>query len=117
MLKDLVKASKTYVGKSDMTTGNKYKVTLRYNNKSVSMTYHDNCLNESGKDDFLYALILDGMAYKNCYNLVEFMYEFGYEEEKQAQKIYNSCKKQYEKMCKLFTEEEIDQLIEEYADF
>ena len=48
------------------------------------MTYHDNYLNESGKDDFLYALILDGMAYKNCYNLVDFMYEFGYEEEKQV---------------------------------
>lgn len=117
MLKDLVKASKTYVNKSEKTSGNKYRVILKYNNKSVSMTYHDNYLNESGKDEFLYALILDGITYKNCYNLAEFMYEFGYEEEKQAQKIYNSCKKQYEKMRKLFTEQEIDQLIDEYTDF
>ena len=119
MLKDLVKANKTYIEKSNVTSGNKYIVTLKYNNKSISMTYHDNYLNESGKDEFLYALLNDGMSYANCYNLIEFMDEFGYEPDtmKEAKKAYESCKRQLEKLEKLFTREEIEQLIEEFADF
>ena len=109
MLKDLVVASKVCMGKSKETSGNEYSVVLKYNGNSISMLYHDNYKNKSDKDEFLYALLLDGVAYENCYNLADFMDEFGYEDKTKATKAYNACKRQCEKLHRLFTYEEIEQ--------
>ena len=119
MIKDLVKASKVYLGKSKQTSGNEYSVVLKYNGNSITMLFHDNYLNESGKDEFLYALLMDAMAYENCSNLADFMDEFGYgyERRKEAEKAYKACEKQYNKLHRLFTEEEIDELYNEFEDF
>ena len=119
MIKDLVKASKVYLGKSKQTSGNEYSVVLKYNGNSITMLFHDNYLNESGKDEFLYALLMDAMAYENCSNLADFMDEFGYgyEQKKEAEKTYKACESQYKKLHRLFTEEEIKQLQDEFEDF
>ena len=119
MIKDLVKASKVYLGKSKQTSGNEYSVVLKYNGNSITMLFHDNYLNESGKDEFLYALLMDTMAYENCSSLADFMDEFGYgyERRKEAEKAYKACEKQYNKLHRLFTEEEIDELHNEFEDF
>ena len=117
MLKDLVKANKVCMGKSNKTSGNEYSVVLRYNGNCITMLYHDNYLNESGKDEFLYALLMDGLAYENCFNLADFMVEFGYEDEDKARKVYKACERQCNKLHRLFTVEEIEQLQEEFEDF
>ena len=119
MLKDLVKANKVCMGKSKETSGNEYSVVLKYNGNCITMLYHDNYLNKGDKDDFLYALLMDSFAYENCYNLADFMDEFGYEYEDKdkAQKIYKACERQYNKLHRLFTDEEISQLQEEFEDF
>ena len=119
MIKDLVKASKVYLGKSKQTSGNEYSVVLKYNGNSITMLFHDNYLNESGKDEFLYALLMDAMAYENCSSLADFMDEFGYgyERRKEAEKAYKACERQYNKLHRLFTEEEIKELQNEFEDF
>lgn len=117
MLKDLVKANKVCLGKSKMTSGNEYSVTLQYNGNCITMTYHDNYLNEGDRDDFLYALLMDSLAYEDCQNVNDFMLEFGYEDIKQATKIYKACERQYNKLHRLFTEKEIEQLQDEFEDF
>lgn len=119
MIKDLVKANKVCMGKSKKTSGNEYSVVLKYNGNSITMLFHDNYKNESGKDDFLYALLMDAMAYENCFNLDDFMDEFGYgyDQRKEAEKAYKACEKQYNKLHRLFTEKEIDELHNEFEDF
>lgn len=119
MIKDLVKASKVCMGKSKQTSGNEYSVVLKYNGNSISMLFHDNYKNESGKDEFLYALLIDAMAYENCSNLADFMDEFGYgyDQREEAKKAYKACGRQYNKLHRLFTEEEIEQLQKEFEDF
>ena len=119
MIKDLVKANKVCMGKSNKTSGNEYSVVLKYNGNSITMLFHDNYLNESGKDEFLYALLMDAMAYENCSSLADFMDEFGYgyERRKEAEKAYKACEKQYNKLHRLFTEEEIKELQNEFEDF
>ena len=121
MIKDLVKANKIYMRKSNETSGNEYSVVLKYNGNSITMLFHDNYKNESGKDDFLYALLMDAMAYENCFNLADFMdefdYGFGQTEKERAQKAYKACERQCNKLHKLFTEEEIEELQNEFEDF
>lgn len=119
MIKDLVKANKVCLGKSTKTSGNEYSVVLKYNGNSISMLFHDNYKNESGKDEFLYALLMDAMAYENCFNLADFMNEFGYdyEDEDKAEKVYKACERQNNKLHRLFTYEEINRLQEEFKDF
>ena len=119
MIKDLVKANKVCMGKSNKTSGNEYSVVLKYNGNSITILFHDNYRNESGKDEFLYALLMDAMAYENCFNLDDFMDEFGYgyEQKEEAEKVYKACKRQYNKLHRLFTEEEIKELQNEFEDF
>lgn len=119
MIKDLVKANKVCMGKSNKTSGNEYSVVLKYNGNCITMLYHDNYKNESGKDEFLYALLMDAMAYENCFNLADFMDELGYDydQRKEAEKAYKACERQYKKLNMLFTEEEIEELQNEFEDF
>ena len=119
MLRDLVSANKVCLGKSKETSGNEYSVTLKYKGGCISMLFHDNYKNESGKDDFLYALLMDGLAYENCYNLADFMDEFGYDydDKDKATKAYRACERQNKKLHRLFNFEEIQQLQQEFEDF
>ena len=117
MLKDLVKANKVCMGKSKETSGNEYSVVLKYNGNSITMLFHDNYKNESGKDEFLYALLQDSLGYEYCQDVNDFMLEFGYDDIKKAKQIYKACERQSKKLHKLFTDEEIEQLQEEFQDF
>ena len=119
MIKDLVKVNKVCLGKSNKTSGNEYSAVLKYKGNSITMLFHDNYLNKSGKDEFLYALLMDALAYENCFNLADFMDELGYDydQRKEAEKAYKACERQYKKLNKLFTKEEIEELLNEFEDF
>lgn len=111
---DKVKCTKTYIGKSDLTSGNAYRVTLSYNGKTTWFVFNDNCLNESDKKEFLGCLIMDSCSYDCCRNLDDFINEFGYEKQvSNGIKAFNGCKKQHERLNKLFSSSEQSQLIEE----
>lgn len=112
-----IKTTKTYLNKSKKTSGNKFKIKMTYKNKTIYFIFNDNYLNDSDKKDFLNALYMDSLSYEESQNIYEFMRNFGYEEEKEANKIYNACKKQYEKFNKLFNlqeQQKISKILENY---
>lgn len=108
-----LKVSKTIVGKSEMTSGNKIKVyiTNRRNNKRCWFYYNDNYLNQSNEKDFLVALYMDAISSNG--SLYDFIKEFGYDLKKGV-KVYKECLKSKMKYEKLFNTKE-QRLIENMA--
>lgn len=105
-----ISTTKTYIGKSDLTSGNAYRVTLTRNGKGIGFVFNDNIYNESDKNDFIFSLLRDSQAYENARDLTDFMLDFGYDNTPQAKKVYNACKKQSERLHKLFNNTEIEML-------
>lgn len=108
-----IKCTKTVLGKSAMTSGNAYRITLSYNGKRCSFTFNDNFKNESNKNDFINALECDAYAYASTRDLKSFMIEYGYNDYIEAKRAFDECKKQYDRFNKLFTKEEQNKIIEE----
>lgn len=104
---DKIHVKKTYLTKSDMCTGNKYRVTVYYNGKRCSFTFHDNYMNKSKKKELLYCLLLDAQAFDYNMDIYDFASSFGYKQCRDAEKAYAGCKRQSERLHKLFTDEEI----------
>lgn len=114
MLLNQIKCTRKSNGKSQFTSGKSFKVTLSYNDKSINFIFHDNYLNESKKEDFIYSLLADAQAYEYNPTFESFCYEFGYSSDSiKALKIYKCCKKQYAKLYNLFTTIEVNQLWQE----
>ena len=105
-----INTTKTYIGKSDMTSGNAYRITLTKKSIKIGFIFNDNIYNESDKNDFIYSLLSDSQAYEFCYNLADFMNEYGYTDGKQAKTIFDACKKQSDRLHKLFNNTEIETL-------
>ena len=105
-----INTTKTYIRKSDLTSGNAYRVTLTRNDKKICFVFNDNIYNESDKNDFIYSLLSDSQAYESTRDLTDFMHEFGYTDDKQAEQVYDACKKQSERLHKLFNDAEIKTL-------
>lgn len=112
-----IETTKTYLRKSDLTSGNTYFVTIQYNNKRIAFHYNDNIHNESNKNDFIWALLMDSNAYEFSCGLTGFMTEFDYDDETKARKIYNACKKQYNRLHKLFNANEIEMFEQIYQNY
>lgn len=105
-----IKTTKKLLGKSQMTTGNKYQIKITYKNNSCYMIYNDNFYNSSKKEDFIYCLMLDALAYIDSNeNYNNFCEMFGYDAG-QGMAVFNGCKRQYIKYNKLFNEAEQKQL-------
>lgn len=105
-----------YLGKSDMTAGDHYIVTLHRGNDSVSFDYHDNAFNDSDLTDYVTALVLDAETYKSQNWAVqdiidELSPKLSYE---QAEKMLADLKDNAEKADKLFTESEQKEISENY---
>ena len=105
-----VKGSKTYLGKSNMTSGNRYLITLKHNNEIVRFHFHDNYLNESTLKDHVYCLMLDAQTFEEHKNHLEFAKSFGYFDTNEAKRIYDQLNKQHTRYNKIFNEKEQKQL-------
>lgn len=112
---ELLKAKRQLKGKSPMTSGNKYQVTIgrKDNGKKISFVYHDNYKNESKLNDFMYAIISDMRAIEYCNTIEDFMKEFGYKTYEEAKRVFNGCSKGKEKLLSMFTIKEIVAMEEE----
>lgn len=109
-LYDSIKCKRTYIGKSHMTAGNAYRITLTYNNKQCRFIFNDNIYNDSKKSDFIACLLRDAEAYEFAGDLAGFMRDFGFLDGKEAKPIYKACEKQFYRLIKLFSREEIELL-------
>ena len=106
----MIKCERKKLGKSEMTSGNAYKITLSYHGHWCSFVFNDNFKNASKKKDFLYCLYLDAMAYENVRDVFEFAREYGYDDWHKACKPYSLCKAQSVRLHKLFNDAEIELL-------
>ena len=102
-----IKVTKTFRRKSEMCSGDAFLVTVTYNGKSCRFMFHDNYRNESSKEEILYCLLSDAEAFDYSLNYGDFAYVYGYKLCTKARKAYNGCKRQSERLHKLFTDEEI----------
>lgn len=80
---------------------------------SVSNYWHNKGATKEMIDDAVYCIILDGDSYKVNPNVEDFINEFGYDDDARGHKVYEACKKTYEGLSAMLTEEEIDSLYEE----
>ena len=104
-----INVKKAYLNKSEMTSGNKYRVTINYKGKTIWFVFHDNIYNKSGKIDFISCLLQDAWGYDDNRDIYEFAENFGYDyyaDLPKVKKAYYGCKRQYQRVNKLFTEAE-----------
>lgn len=97
---------------------NTYKVTIRYNGHQYSTTYTCNCREIVKKINVLDCLLMDADSY-DCYDCIEdFASEFGYdlytyEDRKQANEVWNGCKRTSKALHRMFTTDEIMELVDD----
>ena len=113
--------SRKYLGKSNMTSGNRYKITIERFisdncSKVITFDFHDNIENKSTIKDWLRCLLLDSEAYlENLWatktaSVYSFMRSFGYNDYKQARKTFEACHEQCRKLKYFFSSREIEVL-------
>ena len=107
-----IKFTRCNLGKSSMCSGDKYRIYMCYNGKKTSFIFHDNYKNKSGLKDYLYCLLSDKNAYEFTRSNEDFMLEFGYKTIREAKRIREACKRNGDKLSKLFTNEELDEIQE-----
>jgi hypothetical protein len=93
-------------------TANKYKATIKYNKKSLTIPYYTGCgwQRDPDLEDILGTLLMDAAYYD--YSFEDFAREMGYDpDSRKTKKIYNDIQKQTEKLNSIFSEEEQRELL------
>lgn len=105
-------------GPNDTQNHNKYRVQIRNKNGIVWFYWWDSVVNTKNKiaakpEDGLIALGIDAQAYNSTATIEDFIETFGYDktEKSVAQKAFEGCKKQMERVKKMFSKEELDVLM------
>jgi hypothetical protein len=92
-------------------TANKYKARISYNKKSMTLTFYTGrgWKRDLNLEDILGIILLEASYYD--YSFEDFAREMGEDtDSREARKIYNDIQKQTEKLNKIFTEEELEEL-------
>lgn len=100
----------------DGWTNHKYRARITRNGKTFSTTYHTGlAYNAPDKYDLIYCLVLDTFTYLECDSAEQLAYNFGMDdsEAKKSKQTYNSLKIIHDKMLKLFTMDELEDLASE----
>ena len=100
----------------------RYEVELLYEGKTYTTHFTDSVMAYRNGDsinfkDVMYGLLNDKSAYDNCTDIDDFANEFGYEKVSECIKAYKGCEETSKGLDKLFTEEELEQLREEFQDY
>lgn len=105
------------IGKSDMTAGDEFKITLQRGDKEITFPYHDNIYNNSTLENYVQALIAD----KQYYDEIDWrrpkddiIKELGFSEQYDyAEGLLDELKENADKVNYMFTEEEQKELMED----
>ena len=110
----------------------RYYLELSYKGKSYRFSFHDSVYsyihNEKlNRLDTIYAILMDSNSYEYARDFSDFCKEFGYDEyvetqygiieNKKARKVYGACKKTYEALHEIFSDDELEQLRNEFQDY
>lgn len=96
----------------------RFNVTISYNNVTYNTDYQCNInYTHHTKENIIACILSDARCYADCKvndddidNIEEFRLMFGYENIKELLKTYDGCKKAYNNIKKMFTNEEIKKL-------
>lgn len=97
-----------------------YKCIIKYNGRQYTFKYQCNAKFTPELNDVMDCLLLDAFSYSDSKDIIDFANEFGYdiyEDRKHVKKIYNACKKTWNALNRLFTEEEIAEIEKEVREF
>lgn len=116
LLEEEVEMSYEYIGKSNMTAGNHYLVTLERNGSSMTFDYHTNIYDELHVSEIVECLLMDRMSmeclYPNYWTVDNFRREFGYHEDdksdEEIERIMETIEKNSKDLETLFTEDELE---------
>jgi len=105
-----IRYQKLTQGKSQYGMYNRYRVTINNHEQTYKYTFNDSIANTQRgtmSNDFtiFHSIIVDAGCYEYCDSLEEFANEYGYdlyENRKQAEKAFNSCREEYEALIRLF---------------
>lgn len=104
-------------GPRDTKNHNKYRVYLSNPKGKISFVFWDSIYNtehnvEFDIEDAIIAISKDAQAYGQSLSFEDFKTSFGYDETNSsvAEKAYNGCRKHMERLNKLYTPEELEQL-------
>lgn len=90
-----------------------FKCKIKYAGLSYTFNYQCNTTHMMPNlKDCLDSLLLDASSYESSENVIDFCSEFGYGDSKGI-KAYKACKKTYNAIHRLFTDEEIEKLYDE----
>lgn len=109
ILKNLT-SKKVIVGKSKLTAGNEYMITLTRKDNGVKMifNYHDNIYNDSKKIDFVSALIIERSYVIFSKSMNDFCCYFGYDHDyERGCEVYRQIRENNRKLKEFFTRTEL----------
>lgn len=90
-----------------------YKCKIKYMGLSYTFKYQCNASHcKPNLNDCLDSLFLDASSYEDSKDIIDFCNEFGYTDST-GTKAYKACKKTYNAIHRLFTDEEIEKLYDE----
>jgi hypothetical protein len=109
---------------------NNYKVVISYKGHEFETVFHDSIYNyEHGiglnTDDVIYSILTDAWAYDSCRDVEDFGHEFGYDIYDELEDGYNSellrvyaeCHKTSKSIHEMFSDSELDELNQEFAEY
>lgn len=91
----------------------RYNVMITYNKKYYECKYQCNpkySKMENMKKDIIYSVLTDANCYEYAQDIDDFQREFGYDKASDLLKAYNGCKEAYQALCKMFTNNELEEL-------
>lgn len=99
----------------------KFDVTIEYDGMCYVTEYQCNTqYGEPTKENVMKCLILDAMSYEDSADVESFVFDFGYADNKESLRrgfaAYEGCKKTYEALHIMFTNDEIYAISDEIND-
>ena len=95
----------------------KFDCMIKYNGKQFSFPYQCNYHMNVNAKDAIYCLFMDAMGYEQNPDIDDFSSEFGYTSIKDAIRVYKACRRTYNALHRMFTDEELEQLYTEFEDY
>lgn len=95
--------SKTYDGKSNATSGNRYIVKADFNGNIIDYVFDDGSANDAPDEWMVWCYLTDAIAYYEHTDLLEFMEANNLYNLLEAKQIHDGCKKAYERLTETMT--------------
>lgn len=110
---DELKIKTRKLGKSNISVGDRFAVTLSRGNKQMSLKYHACSDNSVELYDVVMCLVLDALYAENATSYDDFLSEFDLRDNEQSFRTFNELHANTDALYEMFTQDELNTLKEE----